>query len=143
MSFQWLDMRIQEERERRIRESQILERLPAALEETYRDLTGCVASFAEAFGPESAEIELHGPKIRITVRDEDAGKWLVRSKLEITIVPTLPGFRIDRGDGEPLTILVGILPGDKLFYRDGEEYIGMDELSRRILDRALFPKLGA
>jgi hypothetical protein len=143
MSFQWLDMRIQEERERRNREAQILERLPAALEETYRDLTGCIDSYIAAFGPESAEIELHGPKIRITVRDEDAGKWLVRSKLEITIVPALPGFRIDRGEGEPLTILVGILPGDKLFYRDGEEYIGMDELSRRILDRALFPKLGA
>src|ERR1035438_8636963 len=118
MSFQWLDMRIQEERERRNREAQILERLPAALEETYRDLTGCVSSYVEAFGPESAEIELQGPKIRITVRDEDAGKWLVRSKLEITIVPSLPGFRIDRGEGEPLAILVGILPGDKLFYRD-------------------------
>ena len=143
MSYQWLDMRIQEERERRNREAQILERLPAALEETYRDLTGCIGNYIEAFGPESAEIELHGSKIRITVRDEDSGKWLVRSKLEITIVPALPGFRIDRGEGEPLAILVGILPGDKLFYRDGEEYIGMDELSRRILDRALFPKLSA
>ena len=121
MSFQWLEMRVQEERERRQREAQTLERLPAALEEMYRDLTGCIASFTGAFGADSAEIELSGPKI--------------------TIVPALPGFRIDRGQGEPLNILVGVLPGDKLFYRDGEEYIGMDELSRRILDRAMFPKL--
>jgi hypothetical protein len=142
MSFQWLDMRIQEERERRNREAQTLERLPGALEDMHRDLTGCIASFTEAFGPQSAEIELDGPKVRITVRDEEGGQWRVRSKLEVTIVPALPGFRIDRGQGEPLTILVGVLPGDKLFYRDGEEYIGMDELSRRILDRALFPKLG-
>jgi hypothetical protein len=141
MSFQWLDMRIQEERERRDREAQILERLPGALEEVYHDLTGCIGSYTEAFGPESAEIESHGPKVRITVRDEEGGKWHVRSKLEVTIVTALPGFRIDRGEGEPLTILVGILPGDKIFYRDGEEYIGMEELSRRILDRALFPKL--
>jgi hypothetical protein len=141
MSFQWLEMRIQEERERRNREAQILDRLPAALEETYRDLSGCIESYINAFGPESAEIELHGPKVRITIRNEEGGKWLVQSKLEISIMPALPGFRIDRGEGEPLAIQVGILPGDKLFYRDGEEYIGMDELSRRILDRALFPKL--
>jgi hypothetical protein len=142
MSFQWLEMRIQEERDRRNKEAQTLVRLPTALEELHRDLGVCVASYTEAFGPESAEIELHGPKLRITVRDEEGGKWLVRSKLEITIVNALPGFRIDRAQGEPLEILVGVLPGDKLFYRDGEEYIGMDELSRRILDRALFPKLG-
>ena len=141
MSFQWLEMRVQEERERRQREAQTLERLPAALEEMYRDLTGCIASFTGAFGADSAEIELSGPNITITIRDEEAGKWRSRAKLEITIVPALPGFRIDRGQGEPLNILVGVLPGDKLFYRDGEEYIGMDELSRRILDRAMFPKL--
>jgi len=143
MSFQWLEMRIQEERDRRQKEAQTLERLPAALEDVYRELTGCIETYAAVFGPESAEIEMHGPRVRITVRDEEGGKWLVRSKLEVTIVPALPGFRIDRGEGEPLTILVGILPGDKLFYRDGEEYIAMDELSRRILDRALFPKLTA
>lgn len=143
MSFQWLEMRIQEEQDRRQKEAQTLERLPSALEEMHRDLAGCIASYTTAFGPESADIELHGSQLRITVRDEEDGKWLVRSKLEVTIVPALPGFRIDRGEGEPLTILVGILPGDKLFYRDGEEYIGMDELSRRILDRALFPKLSA
>ncbi len=141
MGFQWLDMRVQEERERRQREAQILDRLPAALEETYHDLSECIGSYTAVFGRESAEIELEGPRLRITVRDEDAGKWQIRSEVEIAIAPTLPGFRIDRGAGEPLEILVGILPGDKLFYRDGEEYIGMEELSRRILDRALFPKL--
>lgn len=143
MSFQWLDMRIQEERDRREKEAQTLKRLPSALEEMYQDLAGCIERYTAAFGSESAEIELDGSKMRITVRDEEEGKWLVRSQLVVTIVPTLPGLRIDRGEGEPLTILVGILPSDKLFYRDGEEYIGMEELSRRILDRALFPKLSA
>ena len=143
MSFQWLEMRIQEERERRNREAQILERLPGALEELLSELGSCVGSYTAAFGEESAEIEPYGRGIRITVREEEEGKWKVCSKLAIEIVAALPGFRIDRGDGEPLQIMVGVLPGDKLFYREGEEYIGMDELSRRILDRALFPKLKA
>jgi hypothetical protein len=143
MSFQWLEMRVQEERERRNREAQILERLPTALEEMHEDLTGCIDSYTAAFGEESAEIVLQGPRVRITVRDPEDSKWQVRSRVEITIDPALPGFRIDRGEGDPLMIIVGILPGDKLFYRDGEEYIVMEELSRRILDRALFPKLGA
>ena len=54
---------------------------------------------------------------------------------------SLPGFRIERG-GEPLMIEVGLLPGDKLFYRDKDEFLTMEELTRRILDRAFFPKLG-
>jgi len=38
---------------------------------------------------------------------------------------------------------VGLLPSDKLFYRDRaqDKYIAMDELTRRVLDRALFPAL--
>ncbi|HEV3331426.1 MAG TPA: hypothetical protein VG096_10620 [Bryobacteraceae bacterium] len=143
MSFQWLEMRIQEERERRDREAQILERLPAALEEVYGDLSGCIGSYTAAFGEDSAEIELHQPAVRIKVRERQGSKWQVRYTIEVNIDPTLPGFRIARGEGEALSIMVGILPGDKLFYRDGEEYIGMEELSRRILDRALFPKLTA
>src|ERR1700682_3962854 len=42
MSFQWLQMRIQEEKERRQREANILERLPRALEELHRSLIVCV-----------------------------------------------------------------------------------------------------
>jgi hypothetical protein len=41
----------------------------------------------------------------------------------------------------PLEIVVGLLPGDMLFYRDGDKYLTMEELTRRILDQALFPKL--
>jgi hypothetical protein len=141
MSFQWLQMRVQEEQERREREAQILARLPRALEETYRHLTECVEAYAEAFGPESADIHLQASKIRITIRDEQEGKWQQRAKVEITVTPSLPGFRIERG-GEPLMIEVGLLPGDKLFYRDQDQFITMEELTRRILDRAFFPKLG-
>jgi hypothetical protein len=39
-------------------------------------------------------------------------------------------------------IEVGLLPGDKLFFRDHDEFLTMEELTRRILDRAFFPKLG-
>jgi len=141
MGFQWLQMRIQEEQERREREAQILARLPRALEETYRHLAGCVEAYAEAFGPESADIQLQASKIRIAVREEQEGKWQQSAKIEISIIASMPGFRIERG-GEPLMIEVGLLPGDKLFYRDQEQFVTMEELTRRILDRAFFPKLG-
>jgi len=141
MGFQWLGMRIQEEQERRQREAQILERLPRALEETHRHLAECVEAYAGAFGPESADIHLQASKIRITVRDEQDGKWQQRAKIEVSIIASLPGFRIERG-GEPLMIEVGLLPGDKLFYRDQDEFLTMEELTRRTLDRAFFPKLG-
>ena len=36
MSFQWLQMRITEEKDRRAREAQILERLPRALDELHK-----------------------------------------------------------------------------------------------------------
>jgi hypothetical protein len=134
-------MRIQEEQERREREAQILARLPRALEETYRHLAGCVEAYAEAFGPESADIQLQASKIRIAVREEQEGKWQQSAKIEISIIASMPGFRIERG-GEPLMIEVGLLPGDKLFYRDQEQFVTMEELTRRILDRAFFPKLG-
>ena len=142
MSFQWLQMRVQEEQERREREAQILARLPRALEEAYRHLAACIETYVGAFGPESADIHLQASKIRITVREEQDGKWQQRAKVEMSIVASLPGFRIDRGGGEPLMIEVGLLPGDKLFYRDQDQFLTMEELTRRILDRAFFPKLG-
>jgi len=141
MSFQWFQLRVQEEQERREREAQILARLPRALEETYRNLAACVEAYAGAFGPESADIHLQASKIRITIREEQEGKWQQRAKIEVSVMASLPGFRIERG-GEPLMIEVGLLPGDKLFYRDQDQFLTMEELTRRILDRAFFPKLG-
>jgi hypothetical protein len=79
--------------------------------------------------------------MRLIVREEQDGRWEQRSKVDVTVVPSLPGFHIERGS-ETLEIVVGILPGDKLFYRDGDQYLTMEELTRRILDKALFPKLG-
>ena len=141
MSFQWLGMRIQEEQERREREAQILARLPRALEEAHRHLALCVEAYAGAFGPESADIHLKASTISIAIRDEKDGKWQQRAKVEVTIIPSLPGFRIERG-GDTLMIEVGLLPGDKLFYRDQGEFLTMEELTRRTLDGAFFPKLG-
>ena len=62
--------------------------------------------------------------------------------IKILTDPAIPGFQIDRA-GSPLLVEVGILPGEKVIYRDRErdEYLSMEELTRRILDRSLFPKL--
>jgi hypothetical protein len=142
MSYQWLDMRIEEEKDRQSKESLIQKRLPEALEDLHVHLAECLAAYTLAFGLESAELYAAGPKIRITIRAHQDGRWEPRAKIEIVAESTLPGFRIDRG-GEPLSIEVGVLPGAKVFYRDQDEFLSMEELTRRILDRSLFPKLPA
>lgn len=133
MSFQWLHMRIQEEKDRRKRESITLERLPSALEELHVILRSGIAAYTEAFGAESVEMALRPPRIRITAPG---------AKVEVVIAPEIPGFRIERGD-HSLAVEVGLLPSNNLFYRDREQdvYLTMEDLTRRILDRALFPKL--
>lgn len=142
MSFQWLQMRIQEERDRREREALILENLPRTLEEVHRDLLGCVENYTSAFGPESADVVLLPTKIKVTVRDRRDGRWQTASNVEIGIVPAIPGLQIDRGEVSTV-VEVGLLPGNKIFYRDREQdkYLNAEELTRRILDRAFFPKL--
>jgi hypothetical protein len=142
MSFQWLQMRITEEQDRRRRESEILERLPRALQEVHENLNACVEAYRQSFGVQSAELQLGRSRIQVIVREESEGQWQQRSTVNIVAVPEVPGFRIERG-GEPLLIEVGILPSDRVYYRDREidQYLTMDELTRRILDRVLFPKL--
>ena len=142
MSFQWLQMRITEEKDRRAREAQILERLPRALEELHKYVSDCVENYIQAFGMQAADTTLLANKIRVVVREEHDGKWQPRGKVEISMVTALPGFQIER-EGGPLVIEVGMLPGDRMFYRDQEldQYLTMEELTRRILDRTLFPKL--
>jgi len=142
MNLQWLQMRIGEEQERRQREDNIRNRLPSALEELHESLTECLDSYKEAFGPRAATMHFVSGRMRIEIRDEVETRWVTRAEIVIANDLTLPGFRIERG-AEPYLIEVGVLAGDKLFYRDGDEYITIEELTRRILDRALFPKLAA
>jgi hypothetical protein len=144
MSFQWLEMRIAEEQDRRRRESEILERLPRALEELHGALTGCIESFTSTFGAEAAEMTLQTSKVLVSVREQQDGKWEQSAKVVVSAIPSVPGFQIERGGDPPVVIEVGMLPGDKVFYRDREQdkYVSMEELTRRVLDRALFPKLG-
>jgi len=131
MSFQWLQIRITEEKERRERERAILDRLPRALTELRESLTICVDAYNEAFGAGSVSLALEQGIMHMV-----AGG----GKIEIVTDPALPGFRVERGS-DPLLIQVGILPGDKLFYGDGEKYLTAEEMTRRILDRTLFPRL--
>ncbi len=142
MAFQWLSMRIQEERERRELRAKHLARLPAALQELHDQLEECVEAYTENFGRASADIVLMPNLIRVTALEQVDGGRQPASKVEVSAVPEIPGFRIVRGD-ITLEIEVGLLPSDKLFYRDHEadKYINMDELTRRILDRVLFPAL--
>jgi len=142
MAFQWLQMRIQEERERRELQARHLARLPAAMEEIHGLLAECVDAFAANFGADSADIVMLPSRIKVTVREQRDGKWQVLSKVEVISVPELPGFRIERGDFT-MAVEFGILPSDKLFYRDCDQdkYLTPDDLTRRIMDRALFPAL--
>lgn len=142
MSFNWLEMRITEEQDRRKRESQILERLPRVLGEVYDALGECIDSYASVFGKESVEMTLAPTRIHISVKENQDGKWVQSSSVDVTTVPSVPGLQIERGS-EPVIIEIGLLPGDKSFYRDRilDKYLSMEELTRRILDRALFPKL--
>ncbi len=133
MSFQWLEMRITEEKDRRERESQILERLPRALEELRGSLTNCVDAYARAFGSEA--VALAEANLQLVV--SAAG-----NRVEVVADPELPGFQVRR-EGTSLAVRIGVLPGDRLFYLDvaADQYLSMDELTRKILDRVLFPKL--
>jgi hypothetical protein len=132
MSFEWLQMRIAEEKDRRARENAILSRLPSAFEELRANLAECVEAYNQAFEPGAAKLEMVEGAIELAAGD---------ARVEVTIDPKLPGFRVDQRP-ERLSIEVGLLPGNKLSFRDAEKYLTVEEMTRRILDRALFPKLG-
>ncbi len=143
MTPQWLEMRIQEEQDRRRREAKTQELLPQALEELHQQLAACVERYKEAFGPESADISNLVSKLRVTTREEQGGKWQPRAKVDISLVSLPPAFKIEQGEAAPLLIDLGLLPGDKLSYRLNDQYLTAEDLSRHILDRVLFPKLTA
>ncbi len=142
MPFQWLQMRIQEERERRELQAKHLERMPAALQEIHDLLAECIEDYTQNFGANSADIVMFPNRIKVAVREMKDGKWQSLSKVEVVCDPEMPGFRVERGD-YTMAVEFGLLPSDKLFYRDREldKYLTMEEFTRRILDRALFPAL--
>lgn len=141
MSFQWLQMRITEEQDRLERERHVLGRLPQALDEMHQALAECLASYTDAFGTESAEIHMDAPRITVTVRERKEGAWRPRGTVNLTAMPLLPGFLVDRSGAEPLEVQIGLLPGDKIYFKDKEKFLTVEELTRRVLDRVLFPQL--
>src|SRR5580698_4898176 len=116
MNFQWLPMRIAEENDRRQREAMILERLPRVMDEVHEAIAECVKTYAEAFGEESIELSYIMHKARVTVREKKDARWESVSKVDITAVTQPLSLRIDR-DGEVFEIEIGMLPGDKMFYK--------------------------
>lgn len=141
MSPQWLELRIQEEQDRRRKEAKTQELLPQAMEELHQQLSACVARYKEAFGDESADLTNLVSKLRVTIRDEQGGKWQQRDKIDISLVSLPPAFKVQRGEAEPVLIELGLLPGDRFSYRLNDNYLTAEDLSRSVLDRALFPKL--
>jgi hypothetical protein len=141
MSFQWLHLRIQEEKDRREREKLTLERLPIALEELHDILKQGVDAFQHAFGSGTVEVVLLPSRIRITAR-ESKNDRAPAANVEVALSPEIPGFRVERGE-RAVDIEVGILASTSLYYRDRERdvYLNMEDLTRRILDPVLFPKL--
>lgn len=131
MSFQWLQIRITEEKDRRERENNILNRLPAAFVDLRSQLTECIEVYNEAFPEAKGALEEAEGVIRVRAVD---------ARVEIQLDPALPGFHIDQAAGR-ISIVVGVLPAGNLFFRDQDKYLSVEELTRRILDRALFPKL--
>jgi hypothetical protein len=142
MSFQWLQQRIQEEKDRRLRESLTLERLPSALEELHGTLKDCIESYQAEFEGETIDSVLLPAQIEATVRDSRNTPDDRTRKVKVAIAPEIPGFRIDHANYS-VTVEVGLLGNDKLYYRDQERdvYLNMEDLTRRILDPVLFPKL--
>jgi hypothetical protein len=134
MSFEWLHQRIQEEKDRRHREKMTLERLPQALEDLHAVLCDGLVSYREAFDGEKVEMVLLSGRIRLS-----SGPT---AKVEVVMAGDVPGFRIERGDLKQ-TVEVGLLPSNKLYYRDLEHdvYLSLDDFTRKIMDRVLFPKL--
>jgi len=141
MSFQWLDMRIAEEKERRERDALVQERLPRAIEELGNHLRECVEAYRAAFGKEAAEISSEDARLGVTVRHQREGGWQERAQVRVGTVAQLPGFLVERG-GETVEIEVGTLPGDRLLFKHGEHYLTMEQVTQLILDRAFFPDLG-
>jgi len=131
MSFQWLQMRITEEKDRRERENNIHQRLPPAFEELRAQLAKCIETYNDAFGAGTASMEGSNGAVRVT-----SGESSVQVHLDLAY----PGYQVDQPSGH-LSIEVGILPGGNLYYRDAEKYLTLEEVTRRILDRTLFPKL--
>ena len=133
MSFQWLTMRIGEEKDRRVREAQILGMMPTAVDEMNRHLSTCVGEYNTAFGAGAA-----------TIRRGDEGLHVSSAGASVDILTDieLPGFRVKR-DTWTMDVQVGVLPSDRLFYFDiaADQYMSLEDLTRRILDRVLFPKL--
>ena len=142
MPFEWLKMRITEEDDRRRTDAETLQRLPQVMDEVHLALADCLEAYAAAFGKESVELSYILRKLRITVRELKEGKWEKSGKIEVTTIPKPPSLHIDR-NGDVFDIELGLLGEDKIYYRDGDKFLTMEELTRRILDRALFPKLGA
>jgi hypothetical protein len=131
-------MRIAEEKERRSREDVVRARLPLAMEELRTALGGCASEFNRAFEDQAVEVASASNGILVSVRQQSGGSWSNRAKVTVSVKPELPGFAVTNG-GEPIPVQVGMLAGDKLFYKSGERYLSIEELTKLILDRALFP----
>ena len=127
-------MRISEEKDRRERENAVLARLEEVFLDLRSHLADCVETYNQAFAGAPATLEdIEGPvrTIRISAND---------NQVEMSMDHTVPGFQIDQPAGRT-SIITGVLPGGNMFYRDSDRYLSLEEVTKKVLDRTLFPKL--
>ena len=133
MSFQWLEMRIGEERDRRAREKQILDRLPGAMDELEESVKACLDGYTAAFPGDPAAPGRDGLRLGVT---GTGGAW--RSRLRRSFPDSRSRRRARRSrfrsaSCRATNCFISTWPEDR--------YLSMEELTKRILDRVLFPKL--
>lgn len=141
MSYQWLDMRITEEADRRQREAKTLACLPGAFQELRGAIAVCLSAYCEAFGAASAELTETPAGLRVTAYDRGPAGRVEHARVDVSLVTELPGIRITSG-AEPVLIDMGVMPDGEVFYRLHGSFLTMEDVTRSVLDRVLFPKLG-
>jgi hypothetical protein len=126
-------MRIGEEKDRRAREQQILGILPGAIDDLGNQVGNCVEAFNSALAEPAAHLDRTAEGLSVSSANR---------RVDIVTDTELPGFHVRR-ESTSFAVQVGVLPTGKLFYFDvaGDQYLTMEDLTRRILDRVLFPKL--
>ena len=134
MRFEWLNIRISEEKDRRERENAVLARLEEVFQDLRSHLADCVETYNQAFAGAPARLEdVAGPVRTIRLSANDL-------KVEMSMDHTVPGFHIDQPSGRT-SIVTGVLPGGNMFYRDANKYLSLEEVTKKVLDETLFPKL--
>ena len=87
-------------------------------------------------------LEWKAAENKLTVTPNLPAQWNEAKILGVPLGRVRVGVEIRR-NGSARQIQVGMLPGDRVYFLDltADQYLSMEELTKLILDRVLFPKL--